>query len=1181
MSGELARAIYLFANALFAIVFLSLTVIIFRRRPLTKHLKRWGATCLFSTLYGISVVLVDSAGSREMGLFFVRCALTAGSVALFFFSFFAFSFAAPARYQPALKWFTAAWVGALQPLFWCTPWVVLDVAPSEFARWAPVAGSLMPFHMSFIVWCWAAPLVFFSLLLRRSKGLRRTQSAYALLAVSFGAVSTTSALIPATFHSHSLLAISPAFLLPLFPLTITYAMVRYRLWDVRTIAHRTAVWGLLSLVLLVPIYLVLRLAGSSFTTLGKADLAGVFLAVFLLAHLYLRAAQPRLDHLFQRRAFDRRKVIEQFSKRMSELGTTEEVASQLVSTIKETLYPRSVSVVCRTDAPGGWRLLGRSGSDAELPEIGVDHPFIVRLAAIGSAIDRSQLEVIRRLEQHVAAAEEHFADMNAQVCLPLVHGDALVGLVHLGEKENLRPYSRDDLELLDVIGAAATIGLSNAFLFERVDAQRRELEDLTNHLELRVQERTAELELVNVKLAKANADLLELDKLKNTFFANVTHELRTPLALILAPLHSMLEGDLGDFSEQQLRHLRTIERNALKLLKLIDDLLDLSRIDEDRMRLRIGSVDVAAMVSRLAETALPLAQRKQIALSVEAEARPVIEADEEQIERAIINLLSNALKFTDPGGRVRLAVSEQGGEAVVAVEDTGAGIPENELPRVFERFYQVNPSRAGGSGIGLSLALKIVELHGGAIDARSTPGQGSTFTVRVPKAADAIPASRLDRRTRDTLVHERRRAADRGVPEWTGALVAQPSYKYLDLETATERRVIPRERPGALGPKEARILIAEDNLDMLRFLNQMLGERFEVWAAQDGGRAWELLERERHDLVIADVMMPGMTGFELCRQIKSNDRTSTTPVILLTARNAVEDRVEGQQVGADAYLPKPFSPRELNAVIDRLLESSSRATAASAQRREAAMETLLAGMAHELRNSVQQVAGAHAAIEVLITPAIDGSNGSGLAPTVVQRLRKLTAASERALERIGRVVRSLQRYAHQGLRTPWTDVAIDGLIRRQLEVLPPAVATRVHADLGSEAVVRGPEEELRQLVLNLIDNAIDATEGGGEVWISTTPGAGRMTLSVRDTGMGIPPEIQERVFDLFFTTKDAGRGTGVGLALAKRTVIDLGGEISLRSRPGEGTDITVVLPTQRTIRPTTAAAVVQGEQDHR
>jgi signal transduction histidine kinase len=148
-------------------------------------------------------------------------------------------------------------------------------------------------------------------------------------------------------------------------------------------------------------------------------------------------------------------------------------------------------------------------------------------------------------------------------------------------------------------------------------------------------------------------------------------------------------------------------------------------------------------------------------------------------------------------------------------------------------------------------------------------------------------------------------------------------------------------------------------------------------------------------------------------------------------------------------------------------------------------------------------------------------------------------------------------------------------------VLPPALAGRVHADLASEAVVHGPEEELRQLVLNLVDNSLDATEEGGEVWISTSPGAGRMTLSVRDTGMGIPPELQERVFDLFFTTKEAGRGTGVGLALAKRTVTDLGGEIALRSHPGEGTEITVILPTQRASRPASAKAGAQGDQDHR
>jgi signal transduction histidine kinase/ABC-type uncharacterized transport system permease subunit len=1057
-------------------------------------------------------------------------------------------------------------------LFWFTDFVIAGVVPSEYSRFAPSVGPLMPLYALFLVFNWLVPLVLFVRAFARSTGHKRTQASYVLLAFVVAALSTTSSLLPSITGSLTLLAASPTLLFPIFPLIITFAMVRHRLWDVRTIVHRTAVWALLSMLLFAPLYVVLRLAGPRLASLGAADLATVLLAFFLLAHLYLRSVQPRLDHLFQRRAVDRRRVLEKFDERMSALNTTEEVASQLVKTVKETLYPRSVSVIRRGGGDTeGWRAIGPGGATCPEPPAGACSTFVQSLAALKCAVDRSQLDVIPEIRPHARVAEESFEVMGAQVCLPLVQGDELLGLVWLGEKESLKPYSREDLELLDAIGRAATIGLSNALLFERVDAQRHELEDLTQHLELRVQDRTAELEQVNAKLAKANTDLLELDKLKTTFFANITHELRTPLALILAPLRSMLEGDLGHFEEQHLLHLRCIDRNALKLLKLIDDLLDLSRIDEDRLRLRIVAVDLAALAARLVEAALPLAQRKQIELSVEPGATPVVEADEEQLERALVNLLSNALKFTEPGGRVRVAVGERGDDASFAVKDSGVGIRADDLPHVFERFYQADSSVRGGSGIGLALALEIARLHGGDIDVQSSPGEGSTFTVRLPKSAAGLPPGRLDRRTTGVPVVERRRATDQGVPEWTAAIVSQPNYKYFDLETATERRVIPRELLGSPGPKLARLLVAEDNPDMLRYLHQTLGERFEVWAVQDGTRAWELLERERHDLVVADVMMPGLTGFELCRRIKSDPRTASTPVILLTARGALADRVEGQEVGADAYLPKPFSPRELDAVIDRLLESSTRTTAIAAQRREAALDSLLAGMAHELRNGVQQISGAHAAIELLLRTTLAKTNGKALEAPTVERLSRLTNASERAIERIGRVVNSLQQYAHQGLRPPWADVDLDDLVRRQVALLPPDRAGRVHVELRSEAPVRGPEEELRQLVLNLIDNALDATEGGGEVWVETTPSAGRTTFSVRDTGAGIPPELQARVFDLFFTTKEAGRGTGLGLALAKRTVTDLGGEITLHSRLGGGTELAVVLPTARPRQPARAA----------
>lgn len=1149
MTDPVRAVVFAAALVVASFAFFLTAVIAGLRGPSTRLLRLWSlfATCAGS--FGVTLAACGMVEDRVLGEILVRAGVTAGVLCLLTLFLFALEFSGPsvARRPVAFAYSLAALT--LLALLWGSDLVVAGAFSSEFAHSAPDAGPLIPLYLGYAAVGWLTPMFLFYRAIRSSSGLRRTQAGYMLLAFVVGCIATVSSILPSVFDSHSLLSISPTLLLALFPLIITCAMVRHRLWEVRTIAHQTAIWVILSAGLVLPVSFAVLALWPVIDELGPVEITAVLVGFFLVAHLYLRWAQPKLDHLFHRRDSDLRRALDRFDRQMTSLRAPEEVAYQLIAELDETLYPSWTRVLCRDSGRSSFEVASADAtSSPDLEALQISARARRWLCRSRVAVDRSHLEMQVDDEGLRGAIDEVFEAVGAQVLVPLVHRDRLVGLVFLGEKRSLKPYVRGELEFLDRIGAAVAIGLDNALLFGRVDLQRRELEELTASLEQRVQQRTADLEAANVELKK-------LDQLKSRFFTNITHELRTPLALILAPLSSMLEGDLGGFEEQQLFHLRTIERNALRLIRLIDDLLDLSRLDEARLRLRLEPVDLEVLLSRVVETAAVLAQRKNVVLELQATGPLVAEIDEEKIERVVVNLVSNALKFTGAGGLVRFEATVVDDEVVVSVEDTGPGIDDDDLPRIFDRFFQANGAATrphGGSGIGLSLARELVNLHGGALEVDSEPGRGSTFTLRLPCRATKLADERRDRRQQRHPVTDRRRSEDQGVPEWTEDLVDRAAYRYLDLDMATERRLIPREGGGP--PRAARVLVVEDNPDMLRFLHQLLSERYEVWAVQDGERAWELLLRERHDLLLADIMMPGLSGLGLCQRVKATAETASIPVVLLTARSAADHRVQGHEAGADEYLIKPFNPRELFAVLKRLLAGAKRQTMVATRRREEAFESLLAGVAHELRNALHQVQGAQAAIEVVV----EGSSTSNS-----DRLAALIGTSRQAVNRITHVVDVLGRYVVQGLRVPWTDVAIDDLARRQVELLGPDRAERIRLELRSEAMVRGPAEELRQLLLNLVENALDATADGGAVTVETRMRSGWVELRVCDEGRGISPQLQDRVFDLFFTTKDPGKGTGLGLALAKRTVEDIGGEITLWSRLGEGTEVRVELPARR------------------
>ncbi|MFC7527093.1 SpoIIE family protein phosphatase [Actinoplanes sp. GCM10030250] len=395
------------------------------------------------------------------------------------------------------------------------------------------------------------------------------------------------------------------------------------------------------------------------------------------------------------------------------------------------------------------------------------------------------------------------------------------------------------------------------------------------------------------------AELAALDKAKTNFFSNVSHEFRTPLSLILGPLEDLLGDPVVPAAVRD--RLRPVHRNGLRLLKLVNTVLDFSRLESGRMRAVYRPTDLAGITARLAGSFRPATERAGLELTVDAPPLPEpVHVDHELWEKIVFNLLSNAVKFTRAGG-VEVRVSAASDAAVLSVCDTGVGIPEAEQALLFDRFHRVTGvwSRGHGTGIGLALVREIAELHGGSAGVRSTPGQGSEFTVRIPFGTAHLPADRV---------------AD-------GSVAGEPSEPRLWVDEATWWA---GDGPAAPEPVRdssgGRILLADDDADLREHVSRLLSPHWDVVAVVDGEEALELARRDPFDLVLTDVMMPRLDGFGLIAALRADERTRDVPIVVLSARAGEEASVEGLSAGADDYLVKPFSTRELLARVRANLE---------------------------------------------------------------------------------------------------------------------------------------------------------------------------------------------------------------------------------------------------------------------
>jgi signal transduction histidine kinase len=671
------------------------------------------------------------------------------------------------------------------------------------------------------------------------------------------------------------------------------------------------------------------------------------------------------------------------------------------------------------------------------------------------------------------------------------------------------------------------------------------------------------------KLAAQHQELSALDRLKSQFFANVSHELRTPLTLILAPVEK-LKLDIAALSPQTQELLDIIENNALRLLRLVNDILSLIRLEEGRASLAKKPIDMVHFLRHTTASMKHLAGLKGIDLELGTlDGDLLINADPDALEKIVGNVIANAIKFTPPNGRIDVSAARDDGMVTVTISDTGIGIPAEQLPHIFDRFYQVDGSatrRHQGLGLGLALVRELITRHGGDVTATSDSGHGTTFVLRFPHALQDTQSDmgsseeKPDRLADDPLRTFDRKASARAIAAEEPVATHEPIEP---LPLNDDRTHLPL------------LLVVDDEPDMRRYLVTMLRESYRIIEAEDGISALEKAVKGGPDLILLDVMLPGVSGLEVCRSLKEKAETRAIKIIVLTARADEEAKIIALKHGADDFLIKPFSGLEVRSRIANLI-------------RAAQLERDLQRTNSELKHSLQQLRETEAALVQNARLSALGTMAAGLLHEIGNPLNFMGTALQLAArdptiqgdpdtadtmkdiqegyERIHRVVTDLRGFtAPQRPEHPrpfHMASAIDHAMRFTAHVQK---GINIIKTLAADDLVFGSQSTVAQVLVNLVVNAVSAVRTveelrQPEIRISTWVEGDQLFVSIRDNGTGIDPAIQNQIFDPFFSTKEVGEGMGLGLAVSHRIIANHGGSLSVKSSLGEWTEFRFNLP---------------------
>ncbi|MDB6117664.1 MAG: integral rane sensor hybrid histidine kinase [Verrucomicrobiaceae bacterium] len=692
-----------------------------------------------------------------------------------------------------------------------------------------------------------------------------------------------------------------------------------------------------------------------------------------------------------------------------------------------------------------------------------------------------------------------------------------------------------------------------------------------------------ELETNRREMEENHRKLQSLDEAKTRFFSNVSHELRTPLTLILGPLEQLKRAPSLMRDTRHLELVAMLEENGLRLLRLINELLDLVRLDSADMPQRSTRTNLRQFIGALAESLRATAETKQINLRhrFDSDEGDYCWIDRDKLEKILLNLAINAIKFTPRDGSIDVEAKIASHTLHLTVKDTGAGIKQDDQTLVFERFWQADMSsrrKHGGVGIGLALVKSLTQSLGGSIRVESTPGRGTSFFISLPLMQGEEDDSSPDNEEAEApdMVEQLHQSAR------LSGVTDSDDFVTPSLEMQTEWEDNPENQA-------LRVLIADDEPRLRRYLADSM-EGFKVIEARDGNEAWELSKQYLPHIIILDYMMPEMDGVELTRRLRAHKPTSRIPILLVTANAENLPRLEALEAGVSEFITKPFSTVELNARVRNLVRQKQyeRDLSTSKQELEVAHEELKenesrllqaerlsalgrmsAGIIHEVNNPLNYTRTALHALKSF-SRQIDEADRADY--------EEVVGDAREGVDRVIRIVSDLRAFT-KGSPSNMGEMLLAATVEAARRLISEDLTgINVHIDVPDNIEVYGNENQLCQVFMNLLQNSssfvLAAKKRGEEPRIEVKAqrtNSGMVMVTVYDNGCGIAPEDISRVFDPFFTRRDVGAGMGLGLSICHQILQAHQARVEIRSEINQYTEFSLCFPPPASIIRTSSA----------
>jgi signal transduction histidine kinase len=617
-----------------------------------------------------------------------------------------------------------------------------------------------------------------------------------------------------------------------------------------------------------------------------------------------------------------------------------------------------------------------------------------------------------------------------------------------------------------------------------------------------------------IRLEKERAERTNIEQ--TDFFVNLSHEIKTPLTLVANYLDKYMEG------REASPELLVVKRSIDKLLRDMVNFFDVLRLQKGiHVYSHDKIVDLSGFLRTKAELFRSTAAAFGLDMRSELEDGLFLEVDPAALDRIVNNLVENAIKYNRPGGELGLSLKARDGKVLIAVSDTGVGIAPDQFEKIFLPYYQIShkKSNAQGIGMGLSIVKDIVVQLGGAIDVKSEPGKGSRFSVELPRRELHMGEVAID----------------------------EESYFYPALSSLAPSGSV----DDAKGKDEDHsVLIVEDNAELRRLLVERVSERYSAYAASNGIEALRKLESiAKPDVIVSDVMMDLMDGYAFFDEASKNERYANIPFIFITAKSAVDEKLKGLRKGAVDFIFKPFAIDELLSKIESLIRYQDLKKESFEKDKFASIGMLIGGVSHEIYNPLSGINAPLANIRKMIRGTeLEGN----------ERLEKYFNYIEINVRRIEDLIANL-RILYADVEYGKEPVSLEAVIDEALAAVGTEArgGLRVVKDLGGCAQIPANKHALFLIMRNLIANGVDSIEGEGEIRVRARRGRDGISVSVGDTGSGIGREELDKIFNAFYTTKDAGKGLGLGLYIVKDLVLKMGWDIKVKSTLGEGTTFTI------------------------